>query len=75
MKCEQWQLALALFSEALDTRLESNVISWNVAISACETGEQWQLALSLFNDMQEAKLEPDVASYNIVINVCGNGEQ
>jgi len=40
-KAEQWQQALALFSEMREARLEPNVISYSAGISACEKSEQW----------------------------------
>jgi pentatricopeptide repeat protein len=52
-----------------------NGISYNAAISACETGEQWQQALGLLAMLQQSGLVPDVITYTAALTACERGEQ
>eukprot|EP00966_Prymnesium_polylepis_P201568 4670544-Prymnesium_polylepis.1 len=54
-------------------RIEPNVITYNAAISACESGGQWERALRLLVDMRQARVKPDVITYNAAIAACGKG--
>ncbi|CAK0788565.1 unnamed protein product [Prorocentrum cordatum] len=74
-KGRQWQRALSLLSELVDTAMEANVIAYGAGIGACEKGKQWQQALSLLKEIREAKLEPNVISCNAGISACGKCEQ
>ncbi|CAK0794259.1 unnamed protein product [Prorocentrum cordatum] len=56
---QQWQRALSLLSQMVETKLEPTVINYSVVTSACQQGQQWQLALSLLNHIVETNLEPD----------------
>ena len=63
------------------------MISFSVAISACEKGGQWQRALALFGDMRKvgvtrrlgsvcrAGVTPSVISFSAAISACEKGGQ
>ena len=55
--------------------LEPDVVSFNIAMSACNTSKQWEKALQLFEEMQHRRLEPDVISFNISMNACTKSKQ
>merc|ERR1712032_1644394 len=71
----QWQQALSLLSEKLESKLEPDIISYSAGITACEKGGAWHLALSLLIGMRESKLDPDVATYSDAISACEEGGQ
>ena len=63
------------------------MISFSVAISACEKGGQWQRALALFDDMRKvgvtrrlesicrAGVTPSVISFSAANSACEKGGQ
>ena len=53
--------------------VEPNVISYGVAISACEKGAQPEQGLELLREMQRQSVEPDVISYNAAMSACEKG--
>ncbi|CAK0790672.1 unnamed protein product [Prorocentrum cordatum] len=58
-KAGQWQQALSSFGKICDEKLEPDVFSYNVVMSALGTGQQWLRAVSLLREMRDTKLEPD----------------
>ena len=44
------------------------VITYSVAISACEQGQQWQQELHLLRHLQWSSLEIDVINYKVAIS-------
>jgi pentatricopeptide repeat protein len=51
-------MALKLFNSTEAHGVEPNVITFSVAISACEKGGQWEMALKLLNSMGARGLNP-----------------
>ena len=41
--------------EMVSVHLQPDVVSFNAAVSACDTGQQWQLALRVYDHMEQAK--------------------
>eukprot|EP00438_Fugacium_kawagutii_P002914 Skav230081 [mRNA] locus=scaffold2569:265953:269109:- [translate_table: standard] len=66
----RWQFALRIFEE---------VITYNAAMSACETQGLWQRALVLLDDMASmasmASLQPDVVSFATALSACEKAEE
>ncbi|CAK0888795.1 unnamed protein product [Prorocentrum cordatum] len=58
-----------------ELRLEPDVVSHSVGISACAKGGQWQPALALLSEMWEVKLEPNLISYSAGISACEKCDQ
>ncbi|CAK0851280.1 unnamed protein product [Prorocentrum cordatum] len=58
----QWQRALTLLSDMIETNVHADVICFSAGISACSKGGQWQQALLLLRKMGEVKVEPDSAT-------------
>jgi pentatricopeptide repeat protein len=53
-----------------------NVVSYNIAISACAKGRKFELALELFEEMQSStELEPDARSYNALLHALDNCQE
>ena len=52
-------MALGCLKYALRSRVQADVVVYNVAISTCGKGRQWQQALSLLREVWNVKLEPD----------------
>ncbi|CAK0833635.1 unnamed protein product [Prorocentrum cordatum] len=74
-KHTQWQQALSLLRNMVETKLEPSVISYSTGISVCRKGGQWKQALLLFSEMLAATLELDVISYSAGISACEKGGQ
>ena len=55
------------------SRVESNAISFNAAISACEKGGKWAAGLYLFDEMSYSLVELDTISFNAAISACEKG--
>lgn len=50
-----------------------NVVSYNIAISACAKGRKFELALELLEELKSsAELEPDATSYNALLHALDN---
>ena len=54
------------------SQLEPDLISYSVAISACEKGRQWMPALSLLQAMRSSQIERHVISYAAAIRAGEN---
>ena len=52
-----------------------NVISYNAAMSACESGKQWLGSLRLLQELIQHLLAPDSLSCNAAIGACGQGHR
>lgn len=52
-----------------------DIISFNIAIRACEKGSQWQQALSLMSEARHRHLQVDVICYNAVMAACSEKTQ
>ena len=59
-----------MLSERWDEKLDPDVISYSVGISAWEQGAQWQRALALLCEMWESKLHPNVISCSAGTGAC-----
>ena len=55
---------MALVREMIGRRLESDVVSYNASISACERSSRWVQALALLREMPSQRLESDIVSYS-----------
>ncbi|CAE8621936.1 unnamed protein product [Polarella glacialis] len=67
------QLARQVLTFMLESHVESDVIHYNVAISAYGNKAEWQMSLSLLWDMSGLKLTPNVRSYSAAISACEKG--
>ncbi|CAK0835582.1 unnamed protein product [Prorocentrum cordatum] len=56
----QWNRALELVTEMLESIMDPNANGYNPGTSPCEEGEQWHQARHLLGEMRKAKLEFDV---------------
>lgn len=65
-----WQLALHLLQEVHASGVESNVISYNASISACEKNGLWQLSLVLLEEALQSQLEVTAVSFSAAIGAC-----
>ena len=74
-KCEKWQHACLLLSEAYGRMILPNVVTFNAAISACGAAGEWGLSLSLLRRMGPERLHADMVSYNAVITAFERGCQ
>ena len=61
-------MALELFQQMSDLKLQPDVISFSAAIAACEEGLQWQQTLRLFAEMSTTGIDLDDFSYNALIS-------
>lgn len=66
-KSSLWQESLVVFGAMPSWQLQSNVVTSNAAIAACEKASEWHLALLL--DAQ------DVIGYNASMSACEKGFQ
>ena len=53
--------------------LEVDVISFSVAMSACEKGTIWRCAVGLLNRMRGRKLNLDVIRSSAALSACEQG--
>ena len=53
--------------------LQTDVLTCNAAISACEKGQQWQRAL--LGDTPAAAVQANAITYNAAISACQKGQQ
>ena len=63
-------MAVHLFDNMREAKVDANVISYNSTISASEKGGQWQMAVHLFDSMRKAKVDANVISYNAVLEAA-----
>ena len=71
--CEanHWQVALYLRS-ALEA-LESNIVTQNSLMMACNKAQQWMKSLDLWDGLAEHRLDPTSISYTSVMGTCEAG--
>lgn len=63
-------MAIALFREVMDQPLQTNVIAYNVAISACEKGQRWEHALDIIGACQRSCLQLALGTYSAAVGAC-----
>ena len=51
------------------------VITYNVAISACDKGPKPERAFELFEAMRHEGIKPDVTTYFALISACEEGQE
>lgn len=71
--CEanHWQVALYLGS-ALEA-LESNIVTKNSLMMACNKAQQWMKSLDLWDGLAEHRLDPTSISYTSIMGTCAAG--
>ncbi|CAK9078701.1 Pentatricopeptide repeat-containing protein 10, partial [Durusdinium trenchii] len=76
-KARRWQPALELLHAAKKRALQPTLVSYLIAIGACEQGRNWSLALVLMQEFQcyEYPLPPHVNAVNAAISACDKGGQ
>ena len=57
----EWPWALQLFDSLTESQLESDLITFNALITACE----WTLACEFLQRMEIIRVERDAVSYNV----------
>ena len=70
-KSSQWQHAVGLLQDMLQSKVEPSEVSFNAAISACKS--QTHIALSLFEDMELLKVQRSVVTFNAALTACDKG--
>ena len=68
---DSWSLALHLLGRAAGDGMLLNTVSYNVLVSACESGGVVRIRDSLLGGMREAEILPSLVTYNSLINLCG----
>eukprot|EP00930_Biecheleria_cincta_P099436 TRINITY_DN9105_c0_g1_i5.p1 TRINITY_DN9105_c0_g1~~TRINITY_DN9105_c0_g1_i5.p1 ORF type:complete len:111 (-),score=23.16 TRINITY_DN9105_c0_g1_i5:396-728(-) len=63
-------LALQLFGAMAQQKVESNTLTYNAAISACEKSGEWEKALQLSRKMLQSTVDLDVATFRAAIGAC-----
>ena len=66
-----WQIALELIPQFRASKVEADVIAYNVGISACERSQAWNNAIELLDTMTREGLVPDEVSFNSMMSACG----
>jgi len=66
----QWQTAVQLLRESVDSGMEANVVLYTSAISACDKARQLKPALGLLRDMRAKGVEPNMYTYSALISTC-----
>lgn len=74
-KSSLWRQALGMMADMRKQVVQVNVITYSVAISACEKGAQWQSALNLLREMELCSVDANVITYNAAISAMARGEQ
>eukprot|EP00435_Cladocopium_sp_Y103_P002845 s812_g1.t1 len=64
-KSTTWPWALQLLDDLQASKLESDTVSFNAAISAAE---DWQMAFHLLDHMDQVQVQRDVVSFNAAIS-------
>ena len=70
-KSSQWQHAVGLLQDMLQSRVEPNEVSFNAAISAQSNTE---IALGLFQDMELLQVQRSIVTFNAALNACDKGQ-
>lgn len=65
---KQWPTALQLFSDLHALDLQSSIITFSAAASACEG--QWLLCWQLLNQLRDARILTTGIPYNAVASAC-----
>ena len=60
-------VALQLFAEMMQHKLESDTTTYNAAISACEKGGEWETALQFFGQMAQSDAQANTITFNAAI--------
>ena len=60
--------------------MEPGVITYNIAISACEKGRQWERAVGVPGELAARAARaggpaPNVVSFNAAISACEKGQE
>merc|ERR1719453_1929494 len=66
----QWQTAVQLLRESVDSGLDANVVLYTSAISACDKARQLKPALALLREMKSKGVEPNAYTYSALISAC-----
>jgi len=64
-------MALKLLDDLCDRGLLPDIISFNSAISACESVGQWETALNMLDEMRARGITPDIITNNSLISCLG----
>lgn len=72
-RCGQWERALDLLKELDENLMQSTVITYNAAMSACDQTGHWEASLELLQEMRRRQLQVDLISYNASISACEAG--
>lgn len=70
----RWQLCLALLHALPAARLEPTVVTFNAAMSACESASLWQMALEVLRVLH-LHLQASVVTFLTAISACGKGQK
>eukprot|EP00397_Hematodinium_sp_SG-2012_P002945 GEMP01002953.1.p1 GENE.GEMP01002953.1~~GEMP01002953.1.p1 ORF type:complete len:999 (-),score=289.81 GEMP01002953.1:1454-4450(-) len=71
----QWEIACGVLDRMRNAQVRPDVVSYNVAISACGNAAKWEHALRLVTDMRLQRVVPDVITYSASISACDKGKQ
>ncbi len=63
---------MSVLHEMWRSQLDTDLISYIVAISACEKGKHWKLALALLSECN-AWVTPCTISYSAAVSACEKG--
>ena len=74
-RCFPYDTGQPRLSELLQEELESNVVTYSSAISACDKGGQWRRSVHLLAELLEVDLQPNVITCTSVVSSCGKSEQ
>lgn len=69
-KAQQWQHAIALFSDIERYSLSPDAVTCNALLSACDKGGKWESALDLLQRAGHFQLQPNVVSYSATVSAC-----
>eukprot|EP00929_Paragymnodinium_shiwhaense_P108643 TRINITY_DN74965_c0_g1_i1.p1 TRINITY_DN74965_c0_g1~~TRINITY_DN74965_c0_g1_i1.p1 ORF type:complete len:489 (+),score=124.02 TRINITY_DN74965_c0_g1_i1:75-1541(+) len=62
--------ALTVLDDALEEKIKPNLVTYNLAVSACAQGKQWWSALRLVSEMQEQGINPRVSTLSAALSAC-----
>ena len=55
--------------------LPTDVVMYNLLMTAYKKRRQWQMVMQVMQQMQTTQVMPDIVSYNILIDACGKAQQ
>merc|ERR1712146_116072 len=61
-----WAITLELMEDLKSKKIEPNLESYNICLSACGRGGRYLEAMVLIEEMGERKIEPNLCSYKVV---------